>query len=352
MELRPGLRIQRYNLQAMVGSGASGEVWRALDGERNVAIKFVKSDDLRHLVALEREVAALEKIEHPNIPMLFDHDLNASRPYLVMQYVPDPTCDGAVATGEILWIRLDQRLEALNTIATAVQAVHYAGFIHRDIKPGNISGLTNPFLLDFSLACERGQTVDPNTGTGIYMPPLGQSPDVLGDYYAFVITAYEMIFGRHPLYTPQTIGKTVAETRAMTAAKLDSGLWRWPSKIPLGELPGDLHGVNLTDLDTIFARGLGSKPDRYLNILTFVDDLRIAITAIGNLPYVHTPSPPPNLNPIPTEAAYTDHEVSVAFQPTNPDRLRPNRPRWLWLLGAAFIVAFLVVLLAAGRGSL
>jgi serine/threonine protein kinase len=351
IELRPGTQIKSYILQEMLGRGAAGEVWRAVQTGREVAIKFVNMGDEKYRKSLEAEVKALRKLQHPHIPALYDYDLRGERPYIVMQHIDGMTYDHLIASGELLRVPVAKRLDALQAIAEAVTAAHKRGIIHRDIKPSNVSGIENPYLLDFGIALEswRSSRAQPQVGTAIYMSPEGQA-DVLSDHYSFALLAYEVLFGRHPIFTPETIGKTVQETRQMAGIRLRLGDWRWPSRVPQPELPGDLYGANLEWLDIIFVQALGPRESRYPDLLRFVADLREAILTPENQPYADHPAPPQiRATPIPTEAAFTANEVAAAWQATDHGARRSTpqqQPRNWLLFGCPAALFFWFMLIA------
>ena len=207
--LKPGAKIKHYTLEERLGRGSSGEVWRANDGAQTVAIKFMNEALVTSSAApqyrqqMEAEIDALYRLRHPNIPMLYDYDLEFKRPYLVMQFVDHVTYDRLIETGEILHTPLLRRIDVLRQVASAITATHELGIVHRDIKPSNITAGETPYLLDFSIASDTDDpATQPNVGTAIYMPPLESELDELSDNYSFAVVAYEMLFGRHPIFTP------------------------------------------------------------------------------------------------------------------------------------------------------
>lgn len=288
--LKPGAKIKHYTLEERLGSGSSGEVWRANDGAQTVAIKFMNEALLassaaeRYRQQMEAEIDALYRLRHPNIPMLYDYDLQFKRPFLVMQFVESTTYDRLIASGEILYIPLLRRLDVLRQIASAITATHEVGIVHRDIKPSNITTGETPYLLDFSIASDSDDpTAQPNVGTAIYMPPLESQLDELSDNYSFAVVAYEMLFGRHPIFTPENVGRTVITTRRMTQLRLKNNRWRIPSQLPEEELPTDLRGASLEKLDKIFESAFER---RCTDLTQFVNDLREAILSPANLPHL------------------------------------------------------------------
>jgi len=288
--LKPGAKIKHYLLEERLGRGSSGDVWRANDGAQSVAIKFMNESLLTSKAAphyrqqMEAEIDALYRLRHANIPMLYDYDLEFKRPFLVMQYVESATYDRLIASGEILYIPLLRRLDVLRQIASAITATHELGIVHRDIKPSNITSGETPYLLDFSIATESDDlAAQPNVGTAIYMPPLESELDELSDNYSFAVVAYEMLFGRHPIFTPENVGRTVITTRRMTQLRLKNNRWRIPSQLPEDEIPGDLRGAKLDKLDTIFQSAFER---RCTDLMQFINDLREAILSPANLPHL------------------------------------------------------------------
>jgi serine/threonine protein kinase len=233
---------------------------------------------------MESEIDALYRLRHPNIPMLYDYDLNFERPYFVMQYIESQTYAPLIASGEILYIPLLRRLDILRQIASAINLTHENGIVHRDIKPSNITSGETPYLIDFSIATDSDDLVaQPNVGTAIYMPPLESELDALSDNYSFAIVTYEMLFGRHPIFTPENVGRTVITTRRMTQLRLKNRRWRIPSQLSIEELPEDLKGANLKKLDEIFENALER---RCTDPIQFINELKEAILAPANLPHL------------------------------------------------------------------
>lgn len=279
VELQPGVRVKSYTLERQLGRGASGEVWKAYDPFKTVAIKFMNESLMsspnaaKHRVRMEREVEAMQKLQHPNIPVLYDYDLDFPRPFIVMRYVGGDTYDKLIANGEMLRIPLERRLDLIREIAFALTAAHENGIIHRDIKPSNLTGIENPYLLDFSISLEQeeAESTQRFVGTTLYMSPDGQA-DRLDDNYSFALIAYEILFGRHAIWSPsdQIFNQYIALDR------LQRGVWHWPSKLGKNELPADLKGANLAEMDRVFAKALGPREQRYGDLRDFVRDLRAA----------------------------------------------------------------------------
>lgn len=148
-------RLGPYRLVQQLGEGGMGIVHLALDRQgRAVAIKVLRphvAHDPDARARLAREVETLELIRHPNVAPVLDADLEGPRPYLVTRYVPGPPLDDYVAEhGPLAGEELTRVAEGL---ASALDAIHHAGVVHRDLKPGNVLILDGePMLIDFGIA--------------------------------------------------------------------------------------------------------------------------------------------------------------------------------------------------------
>ena len=221
MTLAPGATLGPYQIQALAGAGAMGEVYRARDTRlnRSVAVKVLPA----HVAAVpgllqrfEREARAIAAVEHPNICPLYDVGADQGVNFLVMQFVEGETLADRVARGPI---PVREAIVIARQIAAGLDAAHVNGIVHRDLKPSNIR-LTpdgQVKLVDFGLAkvmstvangedlathsaspSEAGSIV----GTVAYMSPeqaRGQTVDKRTDIWAFGCVLFEMLTGRRPI---------------------------------------------------------------------------------------------------------------------------------------------------------
>lgn len=200
----------RYRVTGTLGSGAMGEVYAAVDDVlgREVAVKTLRGhrSELAARVLDERfrlEARAIAALHHPGVVQVFDIDLSADPPYLVMERVAGPSLKERLAGGALV---IDELRAMGIQIARALAAAHAAGIVHRDVKPANIlaagTGLWK--LADFGVAhvpdsslTLTGQFV----GSPAYAPPealvRGQS-GAPGDVYGLGATLYEAAAGRWP----------------------------------------------------------------------------------------------------------------------------------------------------------
>ncbi len=214
MPVPTGSTLGPYAIASPLGAGGMGEVYRAVDTRlgRSVAIKVLPAhlshdpDRQRRLLLEARTVSALQ---HPHICTLFDVGSQDGTHYLVMEYLEGESLAERLARGPL---PIDQALQTAIEIADALREAHRLGFIHRDLKPGNIM-LTKAGakLMDFGLAKLRepdpkdlptlSKTATGIVGTAAYMSPeqaLGQDVDQRSDLFSFGIVLFEMLAGRHP----------------------------------------------------------------------------------------------------------------------------------------------------------
>jgi eukaryotic-like serine/threonine-protein kinase len=212
-QLAPGTLLGPYQVEASLGAGGMGDVYRARDTRlgRIVAIKVVRQeltdrDDFRR--RFEREARATSALNHPNICSLFDVGEQNGLPYLVMEYLEGETLATRLRTGRF---PIETVLSLGGQIADALAAAHARGIIHRDLKPANImitkAGVK---VLDFGVArfTERSPTAtsvvtmtgsQQIVGTLAYMAPEqleGKACDARTDIFALGLVIYEMATGK------------------------------------------------------------------------------------------------------------------------------------------------------------
>ena len=204
----PGTRLGPYRVDAMIGAGGMGQVYRGYDTRlgRSVAIK---TSEQRFGDRFEREARAVAALSHPHICTLYD----VGPDYLVMELVDGETLAERLARGRL---PLREALDLAGQIAEALEAAHEKGIIHRDLKPANIQITTGGAVkvLDFGLAkvaphespdlptlAGEPTRVGAVLGTRGYMAPEqihGMHVDKRADIWAFGVILYEMLTGAPP----------------------------------------------------------------------------------------------------------------------------------------------------------
>ncbi|MEI2778998.1 MAG: protein kinase [Tetrasphaera sp.] len=170
-----------YRLVQCLGEGGMGVVHLALDRSgRAVAIKVLKphiAADAAARARLAREVETLSRIRHPNVAGIIDHDVEGPKPFIVTRYIAGPPLDAVVEeTGALSGPAL---LQLGRGLAEALRAIHGAGVVHRDVKPGNVLLLDGePVLIDFGIAHIADD--ERLTRTGLVMGTPGYlSPEII-----------------------------------------------------------------------------------------------------------------------------------------------------------------------------
>lgn len=172
---------ERYELMRLLGQGGMGAVWLARDKplDRLVAIKVLLDPGRGRSEALarfSREAKAMASFEHPNLVRLFDVDLGGPTPHLAMEYVAGLPLDRVIERHAPL--PPDHVIRWGRELAGALAAMHRAGVLHRDLKPGNVmirKAGEGAVLMDLGLV--RAETGTQLTGTGkmvgtpAYLPP-------------------------------------------------------------------------------------------------------------------------------------------------------------------------------------
>lgn len=215
-EADPNGRIinDRYRVLKRLGLGAMGEVYAAHDIklDRDVAIKLLKREltaDPTLRARFEREARAAGRLSHhPNVVTVFDVDEADEQPFMVMELVSSGTLSDRIKAGGI---SVDEAVEIVLQILSALSFAHSNGILHRDIKPSNILVSADGVIKvgDFGIATILENTTGPSEltltsqviGTPAYLSPeraMGKPSSASSDIFSVGVILYEMVTGSKP----------------------------------------------------------------------------------------------------------------------------------------------------------
>ena len=270
-----GQTLGHYRIEAKLGEGGMGEVYRARDTVlgREVAVKVLPPDKLRagRLQRFLREARAASQINHPNVVAIHEITESNGVHFIVMEYVAGKTLSETISAKGL---ETQQVVHYARQIVASLAKAHASGVVHRDLKPANIMVTTDGLIkvLDFGLAkLDEPNAVDEDAltaaetatgailGTAAYMSPeqaMGRPVDARSDIFSLGLVLYEMLSGR------RAFG---GETPMSTIAAI---LYKEPP--PLKEVAPQTP----RDLDRIVARCMHKEPDRRFQSAV---DLRLAL---------------------------------------------------------------------------
>jgi serine/threonine-protein kinase len=200
----------RYRLDTRIGAGGMGEVWRGEDTvlARTVAVKVLlpgRMQDPGFVARFQGEARAMATINHPGVVDVYDYGVSGDTVYLVMKFVDGEPLDRLLA--RLGRIPPQAAMELIAQAASALQAVHDQGIVHRDVKPGNLMVQRDGTLVltDFGIARSdlAGRLTDAGMvlGTAAYCAPEqaeGAPVTPAVDIYALGVVAYECLVGQRP----------------------------------------------------------------------------------------------------------------------------------------------------------
>ena len=300
-----------YRLEALVGSGGTAVVFRARDErlDRLVALKILEpsraaASDPAFRERFIAESRAAAKVDHPNIIPVYEADEAGGVPFIAMRFVHGTDLRQVLERQGALVA--DRAVEYISQVASALDAAHAAGLIHRDVKPENIlvdARTEHVYLTDFGIA-KAAVPATPLTqpgflvGTVDYLAPEqidGQHAGARADQYALGCVAYQLLTGAPPFRRD--------EVMAVMAAHL------YAPPPPLTGRRPDLPGA----ADKVLATVMAKAPDqRYESCADFAAALR---EALGVAPYrsgrsVPLSAPPPH--------AATEPAAALPARPAEP----------------------------------
>ena len=273
----PFERLGHFNVHEEIGHGGMGTVYRGYDQslDRTVALKVLSqrfSNDPDFVQRFKAEAAAAGKLTHPHIVPIYSIGEDAGRHFYAMQFIDGESL--AERLQRVGRLSLDEVLAITQQVLLGLAAAHRQGFVHRDIKPGNIlldrlNGIA--LLTDFGLARVLSAPDEPLEqslvmGTAEYMSPeqaQGERIDARSDLYSVGVLLYQLLSGQTPFH---------ADT---PSSQLIHHVCEQPR--PLAEVAPEVEPL----LVRIVGRLLQKRPsDRFQS----VDELLIELQQIAPLP--------------------------------------------------------------------
>ena len=299
-----GDEIGRYRIEAVLGEGGMGKVFRAHDEQldRRVAIKLVRASSMSGSDAearLLREARAAAALTHPGAVAIYDVGEHQGAPFIVMELIDGVTLRRALVEREPTIV---QRLAWLRQVASALSAAHARGLVHRDIKPENVMVRDDGAIkvVDFGIA-RAASAIDPEAptatsspaidtltaegvqvGTIHYMAPeqvRGAPIDGRTDQFAWGVCAYEVLSGTQPWAASGTALSVAASILTDEVPALET------------KVPALSHRVS-----AIVARTMSKRPaDRFESMDALIEALDAATEGADD-----SPSAPPERVDSPT----------------------------------------------------
>ncbi|MDY5151206.1 Stk1 family PASTA domain-containing Ser/Thr kinase [Actinotignum urinale] len=283
----PTLLGNRYEVGDLIGRGGMAEVHSGYDTRlsRTVAIKILRSDlaqDAIFLARFRREAQSAAALNHPSIVSVYDTGEEQTRtfagreismPYIVMEYVRGRTVASLLKNGNP--VPINEAVQIVLGVLSALEYSHFEGIIHRDIKPGNIMLTTDGKVkvMDFGIARAIADSAATMTstnsvvGTAQYLSPeqaRGEVVDARSDLYSTGCVLYELLTGKPPFQGDSAVA--VAYQHVSEQPRPASSLAR--------DIPDTIDRVVMKSLAK-------NRDDRYQTAAAFRADLLAAARGEG-----------------------------------------------------------------------
>lgn len=327
MELEAHLEGAGFSGPYQLGQGGSGVVYRARHPQFGaVAVKVLVDDEPKARERFAREAANLARVNHPAlVPLLSAGDLASGSPYIVMPFLDGPTVAQRLRSGNRVSLPIARA--TFERIASALEALHDEGILHRDVKPENVLLTSNgAVLLDLGIAKEDGAAGETTEGA-VRGTPRTMAPERMfgapatrqSDVYELALLLYTLLVGKVP-WTADADPLARLAPPPLTATRDD--------------VPARLSDVVL--------RALSTRPERRpQSIAALVADVAAALSTRPEETETrtHAPSGSASINRSVEGATVIDVVTPPETTPALP------APRRRWVLPA---IASAAVLVAAG----
>lgn len=279
MALSVGTVVAGYTIEAVLGAGGMGTVYRAAHPNlpRSDALKILSEEFSRDEVIrsrFRREAGLAATLSHPNIVTVYNRgETDDGRLWIAMQYVPGTDAEHQLRDGHMTPVRA---VRIIGDVATALDYAHRRLILHRDVKPANFlldDDDERVFLTDFGIARALDDAVG-LTRTGTVMASISYTApesfkavpvDHRGDIYSLGCALYQLLTGKMPFFQAQVGGM---------AAVVAAHLFEAPPKVT------DLAPALPVTVDAVVAKAMAKDPaERYHSARDLAADAAAAIAA-------------------------------------------------------------------------
>jgi serine/threonine protein kinase len=269
IDLSGNILNNRYEVQKLIGRGGMAEVYEVYDIQRHtsLALKLLHRDisqDRVFLRRFKREGSTLSKLQHPNIVRFYGVEEYKNDIFMLMDFVDGESLKSEIFKLKNRAMKAERIAEIVARVTSAIQYAHNTGYIHSDLKPGNIliSKTGTIQVADFGIArmTDAATATMVGAGTPAYMSPeqiKGKDPSPQTDIYALGVILYEMVTGGERPFTGERANAT-----GSTGEKV-----RW-EKINLAPTKIDLRTKVAKLLWPVISKCLSTNAnDRYENVI-------------------------------------------------------------------------------------
>jgi eukaryotic-like serine/threonine-protein kinase len=346
-----GKRISgRYKIIEMIGGGGMANVYLAHDMilDRDVALKMLRLDfanDEEFIRRFHREAQSATSLAHPNIVSIYDVGEEDGLYYIVMEYVDGQTLKQYIQQKAPL--RVDEAIEIMKQLTSAISHAHQNHIVHRDIKPHNIliDNKGNVKITDFGIAMALSATSITQTnsvlGSVHYLSPeqaRGGAANKKSDIYSLGIVLFELLTGRLPFSGESAVSIALKHLQSETPSPK-----RWNPSLP-------------QSVENIVLKATAKDPfHRYNSVEEMEEDLYTALDpsrlneekftiplddeATKAIPIITSERPFKNLD----ETIVASKGPSNDTTNTATKEVKKKRKKWPYFLGAFLLVILLGV---------
>jgi len=270
-------KLGKYEVRRQLGRGSMGIVYEGYDPfiQRTVALKTIRKELLDQdqaqemLARFQREAQAGGRLNHPNIVAVHDYGEDQDTAYIAMEYVEGKELKALFA--ESTRFTLEQIVDIMSQLLSALNYSHQHGVVHRDIKPANIIVMADGKvkITDFGIARLESSNLTQTglaLGTPNYMSPeqfMGQHVDGRSDLFSAGVVLYQLLTGEKPF---------VGESTTTIMYQVLNNTPNAPSQLNV-QIPADFDGI--------IRKALAKRPeDRFQTGQEFLDTIKSAAAGI------------------------------------------------------------------------